>query len=487
MSKEQFSGVLERVDECCWKIPRTYKQGMRVDGLIYSSELLVENLQKDQAAEQVANVAFLPGIQVASLAMPDIHWGYGFCIGGVCATDPDEGGVISPGGVGYDINCGVRLMRSNLFYRDVKPHLRTLIDTLFKKVPTGVGKSGKFRFDRKEMTQLLHDGADFLIKRDLGTRGDLEHTEAHGVLDGADAAAVSTRAVERGQEQCGTLGSGNHFLEVQVVDTVFDPDIARTLGLEKDMICVMIHSGSRGLGYQVCDDALVHFRKAPERYGIALPDRQLACAPVDSSEGSQYIAAMRAAANFAWCNRQLLMHQARHVFAEIFGRSWEAMQMNLVYDVCHNIAKFEEHTIAGKKKRVWVHRKGATRAFPAHHPETPSAYQSVGQPVIIPGDMGRASWVLVGQPGSMEKTFGTTCHGAGRLLSRTAAVRQSAGRRIDKELESRGVIARSQSLRGLAEEQPDAYKDVNDVVDVVHRAGLSRKVARMRPIGVIKG
>jgi tRNA-splicing ligase RtcB len=487
MSKEQFAGTLERIDECCWKIPRAYKQGMHVDGLIFSSEQLIENLKKDQAAEQVANVAFLPGIQVASLAMPDIHWGYGFCIGGVCATDPDEGGVISPGGVGYDINCGVRLMRTNLMYREVKPHLRTLIDTLFKKVPTGVGKSGKFRFDRKEMTQLMHDGAEFLIKRDLGTAGDLEHTEALGVLDGADAAAVSDRAIERGQEQCGTLGSGNHFLEVQVVDTVFDPDIASVMGLEKDMICVMIHSGSRGLGYQVCDDALVDFRKAPERYGIPLPDRQLACAPVDSPEGREYIAAMRAAANFAWCNRQLLMHQARHVFAEIFGRSWQAMQMNLVYDVCHNIAKFEEHEVGGKMKRVWVHRKGATRAFPPHHPEIPSAYRSVGQPVIIPGDMGRASWVLVGQPGSMQRTFGTTCHGAGRLLSRTAAVRESAGRRIDKELESRGVIARAQTLRGLAEEQPAAYKDVNDVVDVVHRAGLSRKVARMRPIGVIKG
>jgi tRNA-splicing ligase RtcB len=365
--------------------------------------------------------------------------------------------------------------------------LRTLVDSLFKKVPTGVGKSGKFRFDRKEMAQLLHDGAQFLIKRDLGARSDLEHTEAYGFLEGADAGAVSDRAIERGQEQCGTLGSGNHFLEVQVVDTVFDPDVAGTFGLEKDMICVMIHSGSRGLGYQVCDDALVDFRKAPERYGIALPDRQLACAPVDSPEGRQYITAMRSAANFAWCNRQLLMQQARAVFAEVFGRTWQAMQMNLVYDVCHNIAKFEEHLIGGKKKQVWVHRKGATRAFPAHHPEVPAAYQTVGQPVIIPGDMGRASWVLVGQPGSMERTFGTTCHGAGRLLSRTAAVRESAGRRIDKELESRGVIARAQSLRGLAEEQPAAYKDVNDVVDVVHRAGLSRKVARMRPIGVIKG
>jgi tRNA-splicing ligase RtcB len=291
----------------------------------------------------------------------------------------------------------------------------------------------------------------------------------------------------RGAEQCGTLGSGNHFLEVQVVDAIFDADAAAVLGLEKDMVCVMIHSGSRGLGYQVCDDALAMLRKAPEKYGIALPDRQLACAPVDSPEGQRYIAAMRAAANFAWCNRQLLMTQARQVFAEVFGRSWQELQMNQVYDVCHNIAKLEEHTVGGRKKKVWVHRKGATRAFPPGHPEVPARYRAIGQPVIIPGDMGRASWVLVGQPGSMEKSFGTTCHGAGRAMSRTASVKEAAGRRIDKELQARGVIARAQSRKGLAEEQPKAYKNVDDVVDVVHAAGLSKKVARMRPIGVIKG
>jgi tRNA-splicing ligase RtcB len=291
----------------------------------------------------------------------------------------------------------------------------------------------------------------------------------------------------RGAEQCGTLGSGNHFLEVQIVDHVFDEDAAAVMGLEKDMVCVMIHSGSRGLGYQVCDDALAMLRKAPEKYGIALPDRQLACAPVNSLEGQKYIAAMRAAANFAWCNRQLLMEQAREVFATVFGRSWQELQMNLVYDVCHNIAKFEEHTVNGKRKRVWVHRKGATRAFPPDHPEVPAVYRKIGQPVIIPGDMGRASWVLVGQPGSMERTFGTTCHGAGRAMSRTAAVKDAGGRRIDRELEAKGIIARAQSRKGLAEEQPKAYKNVDEVVDVVHRAGLSHKVARMRPIGVIKG
>jgi tRNA-splicing ligase RtcB len=487
MGKDTYHGPLEQVDACCWRIPKSYKQGMRVDGLIFTNERLLEQLKKDQAPDQVANVAFLPGIQHASLAMPDIHWGYGFCIGGVCATDPKEGGVISPGGVGYDINCGVRLMRSNLFYRDVKPHLRALVDELFRNVPTGVGRSGRYKFDKKELRNLLTEGSLYLLGRDLATQNDIEYTEAHGRLDGADPDKVSERALTRGADQCGTLGSGNHFLEVQVVDHIFDQETAAVMGLEKDMICVMIHSGSRGLGYQVCDDALAALRNAPKKYGIELPDRQLACAPIESPEGEHYIAAMRAAANFAWCNRQLLMQQAREVFASIFGRSWQELQMSLVYDVCHNIAKFEEHVVDGKRKKVWVHRKGATRAFPPGHPEIPALYRKIGQPVIIPGDMGRASWVLAGQPGSMEKTFGTTCHGAGRAMSRTAAVKDAAGRRIDKELEARGVIARAQSRKGLAEEQPKAYKNVDDVVEVVDQAGLSKKVARMRPIGVIKG
>lgn len=384
-------------------------------------------------------------------------------------------------------NCGVRLVRSNLSYREVKPHLRTLIDELFKSVPTGVGRSGKYKFDHRELQHLMGQGTNYLVGRGLASQTDIEHTEAHGQLLGADPSLVSDHAMDRGAQQCGTLGSGNHFLEVQVVDHIFDEDAARVMGLEKDMICVMIHSGSRGLGYQVCDDALASLRKAPEKYGIELPDRQLACAPADSPEGRRYIGAMRAAANFAWCNRQLLMMQAREVFARVFGRSWEELHMGLIYDVCHNIAKLEEHTVGGKTKQVWVHRKGATRAFPPGHPEVPSMYQGIGQPVIIPGDMGRASWVLVGQPGSMERTFGTTCHGAGRVLSRTAAIRATGTRRIDKELEAKGVIARAQSRKGLAEEQPGAYKNVDDVVEVVDSAGLSKKVARMRPIGVIKG
>ncbi len=487
MAKDIYRGPLEKVDDCCYRIPKSYKPGMRVDGLIFADETLLQQIKKDQAPEQVANVAFLPGIQGASLAMPDIHWGYGFCIGGVCATDPKEGGVISPGGIGYDVNCGVRLVRSNLFYREVKHHLRELVDALFKHVPTGAGRSGRYEFRGGDMRRLLTEGSRYVIGKGHGEGRDLEYTEANGHLDGADADAVSDHAKERGAEQCGTLGSGNHFLEMQVVDHIFDEEAAQVMGLEKDMVCVMIHSGSRGLGYQVCDDALMQMRKAPEKYGIVLPDRQLVCAPVDSPEGDHYIAAMRAAANFAWCNRQLLMQQAREVFASVFGRSWQELQMNLIYDVCHNIAKFEEHTVEGKRRKLWVHRKGATRAFPPEHPEIPLMYRKIGQPVIIPGDMGRASWVLVGQPGSMERTFGTTCHGAGRAMSRTAAVKEAGGRRIDKELEARGVIARSQSRRGLAEEQPKAYKNVDEVVDVVHRAGLSKKVARMRPIGVIKG
>jgi tRNA-splicing ligase RtcB len=384
-------------------------------------------------------------------------------------------------------NCGVRLVRTNLFYRDVKHHLKNLVDELFKTIPSGAGRSGKYAFSVKEMQPLLEHGAGYLLGRDLGTETDIANTESNGKIPLAEPDEVSARAVGRGAESCGTLGSGNHFLEVQVVDAVFDADVAQVFGLEKDQVCVMIHSGSRGLGYQVCDDALAMLRNVPKKYGIELPDQQLACAPVHSAEGRKYIGAMRAAANFGFCNRQLLMQQAREVFAKIFGRSWEDLGMSLLYDVAHNIAKLEEHTVGGKLRKLWVHRKGATRAFPAGHPEVPAQYRGVGQPVIIPGDMGRASWVLVGAPGSMEKTFGTTCHGAGRAMSRTAAVKEAGNRKIDQELAAKGVIARAASRKGLAEEQPKAYKNVDDVVDVVHAANLSRKVARMRPIGVIKG
>lgn len=487
MTKQGYQGPLEHVGECLWRIPRGYKPGMQVEGRIFADDRLIDQIRADQAPDQVANVATLPGIQMASLAMPDIHWGYGFCIGGVCATDPAEGGVISPGGVGYDINCGVRLMRTNLLYEDVRSRMKSLMDVLYRDIPAGVGTGGPYEFRGKTLERLLGEGSSFLKTRGLATDADLNNTEAGGCLADAQPDQVSPKALQRGVDQCGTLGSGNHFLEVQVVDEIVDEDAARVMGLVPEGICVMVHSGSRGLGYQVCDDALRMFRDVPKRYGIQLPDRQLACAPVDSPEGRKYLGAMRAAANYAWANRQLLMWQAREAFAEVFGKPWERLQMNLVYDVAHNIAKMEQHTIEGQAKTVCVHRKGATRAFPAGHREVPDRYRAIGQPVIIPGDMGRASWVLVGQPGSMEQTFGTTCHGAGRVMSRTAAIAHARGRRIDQELAHKGIIARARSWKGLAEEQPEAYKDVSLVVNVVHRAGLARKVARLRPIGVVKG
>ncbi|OHB72447.1 MAG: RNA-splicing ligase RtcB [Planctomycetes bacterium RBG_13_63_9] len=475
------------MDECCWRIPKGYKAGMQVDGWVFADERLLEQIRSDQAPDQVANVAFLPGIQMASLAMPDIHWGYGFCIGGVCATDPQQGGVISPGGVGYDINCGVRLMRTNLTRTDVQPRVEQLMERLYRQIPAGVGRGGPYLFDGKELHRLLAEGVPYLKTRGLATAEDLEHTEAGGCLPDARPECVSQRAIARGGDQCGTLGSGNHFIELQVVDEVFDARAADAMGLKENALCVMIHSGSRGLGYQVCDDALRMLRGAPAKYGIDLPDRQLACAPVDSPEGQEYLGAMRCAANYAWSNRQLLMWQTREVFADFFGRPWESLDMDLIYDVAHNIAKMETHDVAGRLKRLCVHRKGATRAFPPGHPEVPERYRNVGQPVIIPGDMGTASWVLVGGPRSMERSFGSSCHGAGRVMSRTAAVKNAQGRRIDRELAARGIIARCRSWKGLAEEQPEAYKNVGMVVDVVDRAGLAKKVARLVPIGVVKG
>jgi tRNA-splicing ligase RtcB len=483
----KYQGPLERDGVCRWRIPKSYREDMRVDGLIFADDLLIDQIRNDQAPEQVANVATLPGIQKASIAMPDIHWGYGFAIGGVAATDPEQGGVISPGGVGYDINCGVRLLRSNLTWDDVKPRIRALVDQLFRDIPTGVGQSGNYKFDKPKLKELMELGSRYVVGLGYGTDRDIAFTEAGGRLDGADPDRVSDRAIARGFDQCGTLGSGNHFLEVQVVDRVLDEPAAKVMGLEEGMITVLIHSGSRGLGYQVCDDYLAAFKGAPKRYGFTLPDPQLACAPVRSPEGQAYIGAMRAAANYAWCNRQLLTHQAREVFARVFEKGWEDLGMDLIYDVAHNIAKFEDHDVDGVTKLVCVHRKGATRAFPPGHPEVPEPYQQTGQPVIIPGSMGTASWVLAGQPGSMIHSFGTSCHGAGRMMSRTAAVKLAAGRRIDKELDAIGIIARARGFKGLAEEQPAAYKDVDLVVDVVDKAGISKKVARLRPVGVIKG
>jgi tRNA-splicing ligase RtcB len=486
-SDRGYDGPLERVDDCCYRIPRSYKPGMLVDGLIFADERLIGQLRSDRAPEQVANVAFLPGIQTASLAMPDIHWGYGFCIGGVCATDPAAGGVVSPGGVGYDINCGVRLVRTSLMAAEVRPHITRLIDQLMRDIPVGVGQGGRHVFSAGELRTLMTEGVPFLRDRGLATDDDVTCAEAEGRIPDAEPGLVSDRALARGADQCGTVGAGNHFIEVQEVDRVENAAVAAAFGLHPGQICVLIHSGSRGLGYQVCDDALRSLRDAPAKYGFDLPDRQLVCAPVESPEGRHYLGAMRAAANYAFCNRQLLMWQVREVFARVFGRSWEALGMTLLYDVAHNMAKLEEHAVDGTKKPVCVHRKGATRAFPAGHPDVPARYRDVGQPVIIPGDMGRASWVLVGGPHAMERSFGTTCHGAGRCLSRTAATRAARGRDIRSELAGAGVVARCRSREGLAEEQPAAYKDVDVVVDVVHKAGLSLKVARLRPLGVIKG
>ncbi|NUQ45031.1 MAG: RtcB family protein [Phycisphaerae bacterium] len=478
---------IERIDDCRWRIPMSARADMRVEGIVYADDALMEHIRNDPCLTQVANVATLPGIVRASLAMPDIHWGYGFCIGGVAATDPEQGGVISPGGVGYDINCGVRLIRSDLTESEVRPRLETLVNDLFARVPCGVGGHGRYKFDRHELKKLLSRGSSFVLGLDLGTAEDHAATEAGGVLPDADADAVSDRAYERGKDQCGTLGSGNHFLEVQVVDEVFYPEAATVLGLAKGTVTVMIHSGSRGLGYQVCEDFLKVLRDAPKRYGIELPDRQLVCAPVHSNEGQRYLAAMRAAANFAWCNRQIMTHLTRQSFAHVFGKPADQLGMKLVYDVCHNIAKFEPYEIDGRTVNLCVHRKGATRAFPPGHPEIPEPYRAIGQPVLIPGDMGRASYVLVGQAGAMAETFGSTCHGAGRMMSRTAAIKSARGRSIQKELAARGVIARARGRTGLDEEQPDAYKDVNDVTRVVEQAGISRRVCRLRPIGVIKG
>ncbi|MBI4356189.1 MAG: RtcB family protein [Candidatus Omnitrophica bacterium] len=479
---------LEKIDDYRWRIPKDSVPGMRVDGLIIADEKLLQDVAKDQAVQQVANVACLPGIVKYSLAMPDIHWGYGFCIGGVAAMDSKAGGVISPGGVGYDINCGVRLVRTRLTVDEVRPKLKTLVATLFNEVPCGVGVSGDIRVSPQDERRVMVQGPRWAVEHGYGAPEDVTHTEAQGCLEGADPDAVSERAMQRGKNQLGTLGSGNHFLEVQMVEEIFDDEAARVFGLEPGQVTVMIHSGSRGFGYQVCDDSLALMGRAMAKHGISVPDRQLACAPIESEEGQAYLGAMRCAANYAWTNRQLLMHLGRQSFERVFQRSWQELGMELVYDVAHNIAKFEPYDVDGQQRLLCIHRKGATRAFPAGHPELPEDYRAVGQPVIIPGDMGRNSYVLAGSDGAMLETFGTVCHGAGRVMSRTQAVKEAAGRSIERELEeTRGVIVMGRGFRGVAEEQPKAYKDVNDVVHVVHQAGLARKVAKLRPLGVIKG
>jgi tRNA-splicing ligase RtcB len=483
----RWQGNLIKIDDYRWKIPENYKNGMRVPGLIYASKEMLESICEEQTPEQVANVAFLPGIIGYSFAMPDIHWGYGFPIGGVAAMDIEDG-VISPGGVGYDINCGVRLLRTSLSEDEVRPRINQLINELFRNVPSGLGSEGKIKVNQKEMNQLMVEGSRWAVKRGLGFEEDLNATEEGGCLSDADPSKISDKAVKRGMPQAGTLGSGNHFLEIQVVKEIFDSHIAGTMGInEIGQILVLIHTGSRGFGHQVCTDHLRVMEGAVSKYGIKLPDRQLACAPIKSLEGKDYLAAMACAANYAWVNRQCIAHWARECFSKVFGKSPDALGMKQIYDVAHNIAKIEEHTIDGRKLKVCVHRKGATRAFPAGHKDTPTRYKEVGQPVLVPGDMGRCSFIAVGTEKAMAETFGSTCHGAGRMLSRGAAKRSMNGRDILKELENRGITIKAGNVPSLAEEASRAYKDVTEVVDVVHQAGISRKVAMAIPVGVIKG
>ena len=482
-----WQGQLTKIDDYRWEIPTSYKPGMRVPGLIYSSAEMLDSIKEEQSLEQVANVAFLPGIVKSSLAMPDIHWGYGFPIGGVAAMDIKEG-VISPGGVGYDINCGVRLLCTNLTEAEVRPKINQLINELFRNIPSGLGSEGKIKASHKEMRELMVEGARWAVRRGFGSAEDLEATEEGGCLEGADPDKITPQAVKRGMPQAGTLGSGNHFLEVQVVKEIFAAEIAKAMGIvQTGQILVLIHTGSRGFGHQVCTDHLRVMEKAVFRYGINLPDRQLACAPIESPEGKDYFAAMACAANYAWNNRQCIAHWTRESFSRVFGKSPEELGMRQIYDVAHNIAKMEEHTVDGRKVKLCVHRKGATRAFPAGHRDIPLRYKKIGQPVLIPGDMGRCSFIAVGTQKAMEESFGSTCHGAGRMMSRGAARRSLKGRDVARDLAERGIVVKAGDIPSLAEEASSAYKDVTRVVEAVHQAGISRKVAMATPLGIIKG
>jgi len=483
IAKEQ----LQRLDDVRWLVPRGTRSGMLTDVLIYADEKLLDHILGDLSIEQAANVAHLPGIVGRSLAMPDIHQGYGFPIGGVAATRLHDG-VVSPGGVGFDINCGVRLLASGLEREAILPHLRELVNQLFRDIPSGAGAEGQVSCSYADLDDTLVRGALAMIERGFGQANDAEYCEESGCMRGARPQQVSDRAKQRGRTQLGTLGSGNHFLEVQYVERVFEPQTAETYGLHENQVVVLMHCGSRGLGHQVCTDFLKTMNEAMLRYGIALPDRQLACVPSQSPEGQNYLAAMAAAANFAWANRQVITHFTRGAFRKVLG---EAARLRVVYDVAHNIAKSERHRVGSHSGRaeedVLVHRKGATRSFPAGSPFLPSAYRGVGQPVFIPGSMGTASYVLVGTERAMQETFGTVCHGAGRAMSRTAAKKGRDVRTEIQKLEAKGIFLRSETRDGILEEIPEAYKDIESVIEVVDRAGLAQRVARLRPLGVIKG
>jgi tRNA-splicing ligase RtcB (3'-phosphate/5'-hydroxy nucleic acid ligase) len=475
---------LERIDANRLLLPQT--GGMRVPGIIYANDKISALLEGDESAKQVANVAHLPGIINYSLAMPDVHWGYGFPIGGVAAFDLTEG-IVSPGGVGYDINCGCRLIATKLTLPDIKGKLSDLTTALYQQIPSGVGSTGAVKLSGKDQKKVLEEGSGWAVKNGFGCAEDLETTEDNGAMIGADPEKVSARAIERGKQQLGTLGSGNHFLEIEVVQEIFDEKAAAAFGLSKGQIVIMIHSGSRGLGYQICDDYLALMVKHSQETGIVLPDKQLACAYLNSQRGKDYLAAMACGANYAWANRQLLMQQTREVFEKTLRLAPRELGMRLVYDVCHNIAKIETFAIQGKTKKFCVHRKGATRSFPAGHESVPLRYRSVGQPVLIPGDMGTGSYVLVGQQKAMEETFGSACHGAGRVMSRTQATKTARGRSIARELSDKGVLVMAGSKGTLSEEMPEAYKNLHDVVQVMHEAGIASKVARLKSLSCIKG
>ncbi len=479
---------LERIDQCIWRIPQTYKAGMRVPGMVFADEDLLGKMKMDRTLEQCANVAHLPGIYKYSIILPDGHEGYGFPIGGVAATDYEEG-VISPGGVGYDINCGVRLLRSDLTEHDLRPKLAELVNIIFNNVPCGLGSRRKdFRVTTHELDRLVTEGVQWIIDQGLGWSEDIKHCEERGCLEAANPDKVSSRAKSRGLPQIGTLGSGNHFLEIQKVDKIYNPQVAKTFGIgQEGQVTAMIHCGSRGFGHQVCSDYLRLMERAVYKYKIKLPDRELACAPGTSNEAEDYYQAMACAVNYAFSNRQAITHWVRQSFERVFKQSADDLGLHLIYDVAHNIAKIEDHRVNGEKRRVWVHRKGATRAFPPGHKNVTPDYRGVGQPVIIPGSMGTSSWLLVGAPKAMEVSFGSTAHGAGRMLSRSAAKRRFWGGDIKKALEKRGITIRAASAVVLAEEADPAYKDVDRVVEVSDKLGIATRVCRLVPMGVVKG
>ncbi|HEY7418855.1 MAG TPA: RtcB family protein [Ktedonobacteraceae bacterium] len=484
-SKEKVP--LQRIDPFRWRIPASYQEGMQVPGVVYADDELIQHIVDDNALQQVANVATLPGVVGYSLGMPDIHWGYGFPVGGVAATHAEHG-VVSPGGIGFDINCGVRLLATELLRDQVKGKVDKLADELFQNLPSGVGTDGMRKLTPGEMREVIVRGSAWAIDEGYGFAEDLEVTEEGGCLAGADPDKVSSMAMQRGMKQLGSLGSGNHFAEVQYVEHIYDQAAAEALGIGRiGQIVVTIHCGSRGFGHQIAEDYIKLAEAKQAEYGFKLVDRQLACLPLQSDEGKAYLAAMACGANFAWANRQLLMHGVRQAFASVFGRKARAKDMPLVYDVCHNIAKFEEYEVDGQQCQVCVHRKGATRAFPPQHPALPEKYREVGQPVLIPGDMGRYSFMLVGAPGSMEQSFGSCCHGAGRKQSRTAAKKSISPRDLLDQLAARGVTVRVHSKNLLSEEAPTAYKDAQQIVNVVHNAGLAQLVARLKPMIVVKG